>query len=203
MTENNEIKKTAILNYLNSGIPAVSLVFITVYATIVAAKPAQQKSLGKTSETKSTTITSTNKQRSKSTEYNTKNLQKITPKPIHRPTKLSSSNIGSISDPTTQQRRNSLRASKTKYSAFTIQNSSTTPEDPVEAQIASELIKELRDEVPTKRQNNEKFKPLAGIQFQNTFKIHLSRSSRMPIPLPENNAFCFTNPNSPLCRTFI
>lgn len=76
MTENNEIKKTAILNYLNSGIPAVSLVFITVYATIVAAKPAQQKSLGKTSETKSTTITSTNKQRSKSTEYNTKNLQK-------------------------------------------------------------------------------------------------------------------------------
>ncbi|XP_049885773.1 dentin sialophosphoprotein-like isoform X1 [Pectinophora gossypiella] len=32
-----------------------------------------------------------------------------------------------------------------------------------------------------------------------TLKIHLARSSRLPFPLPENNAFCFYSPNSPLC----
>ncbi|XP_013179153.1 PREDICTED: uncharacterized protein LOC106126210 isoform X2 [Papilio xuthus] len=36
-----------------------------------------------------------------------------------------------------------------------------------------------------------------------TTRVHLARSSALPRPLPENNAFCHASPRSPLCRTFI
>ncbi|CAG5008235.1 unnamed protein product [Parnassius apollo] len=41
------------------------------------------------------------------------------------------------------------------------------------------------------------------VRFRGTTRMYLSRSSRPMIPLPENNAYCFTNPESALCRTFI
>nr|XP_021194737.2 uncharacterized protein LOC110379395 [Helicoverpa armigera] len=32
-----------------------------------------------------------------------------------------------------------------------------------------------------------------------TLKIFLGKSSKLPVPLPENNAFCYFHPNNPLC----
>lgn len=40
-------------------------------------------------------------------------------------------------------------------------------------------------------------------QHRGSTRMHLARSSALPRPLPENNAFCHASPSSPLCRTFI
>ncbi|XP_045542193.1 uncharacterized protein LOC106717039 [Papilio machaon] len=40
-------------------------------------------------------------------------------------------------------------------------------------------------------------------RHRGTTRVHLARSSALPRPLPENNAFCHVSPHSPLCRTFI
>ncbi|CAH2034261.1 unnamed protein product, partial [Iphiclides podalirius] len=46
--------------------------------------------------------------------------------------------------------------------------------------------------------------PLAtSRRYKGSTRVYLSRSSRPPVPLPANNAFCYTDPDSPLCRTFI
>ncbi|XP_068620020.1 uncharacterized protein [Battus philenor] len=77
-------------------------------------------------------------------------------------------------------------------------------------QVAEELKREVADTAET-------LQPKCGTitsntactshsypwRFRATTRIYLSRSFRPQIPLPENNAFCHTNPESPLCRTFI
>ncbi|KAL4717622.1 hypothetical protein ACJJTC_000771, partial [Scirpophaga incertulas] len=40
-------------------------------------------------------------------------------------------------------------------------------------------------------------------KLKSTLKVFLARSTQIPIPLPENNVYCFMNPKSPLCRTLI
>ncbi|XP_063633406.1 uncharacterized protein LOC134804327 [Cydia splendana] len=37
--------------------------------------------------------------------------------------------------------------------------------------------------------------------FKSTLRVFLENSTPLPIPLPENNAFCFTNPRNALCRS--
>ncbi|XP_053624716.1 uncharacterized protein LOC128683288 isoform X2 [Plodia interpunctella] len=41
------------------------------------------------------------------------------------------------------------------------------------------------------------------LKHRTTIKIYLDHSTRLPFPLPENNAYCFMNPKSALCRSNI
>lgn len=38
------------------------------------------------------------------------------------------------------------------------------------------------------------------VNDKSTLRIHLARSTRQSLPLPENNAFCYYVPDSPLCH---
>ncbi|OWR53190.1 hypothetical protein KGM_201362 [Danaus plexippus plexippus] len=74
--------------------------------------------------------------------------------------------------------------------------------DPEQAQVVSELEQELESEIAY---SSSSLSPSSRwhITWRPTTRIHLAGSTRYPIPLPVNHAFCFTNPESPLCRTFI
>lgn len=77
------------------------------------------------------------------------------------------------------------------------------------SQVANEMEKELEgsntmDDMETiqgrvrhKEENTTTTK--ATTKFRATMKIFLQRSSRIPIPFPENNAFCHFHPESSLC----
>lgn len=71
--------------------------------------------------------------------------------------------------------------------------------NPEMSQAAVELEKELSFEFQSKN-SASKMLPTA---WRTSIRVHLAGSTRYPIPLPENHAFCFTNPKSALCRTFI
>lgn len=75
--------------------------------------------------------------------------------------------------------------------------------DPVMDQVASELDNELKEDGINK---DVKFKQRSSPILRNKFldikptlRIHLARSTRLPLPLSENNAFCYYVPNTPLC----
>ncbi|XP_045531459.1 uncharacterized protein LOC123718739 [Pieris brassicae] len=85
-----------------------------------------------------------------------------------------------------------------------------TSRDPVIEQVASEVMNEMKDRTTSKFK--VEIAPLLTAKterytrFENvkgTYRIHQATSKRYPIPLPENNAFCFYHPDNPLCRTFI
>lgn len=99
-----------------------------------------------------------------------------------------------------------------------------TVKDPVKDQVAAELANEIQSiDRNSKSLNTDKKKshpisiPLRETtmkpkrnktrtyinHFRITRRIHLERSTRYPIPFPENHAFCFMNPRSALCRTMI
>ncbi|XP_073953281.1 uncharacterized protein isoform X4 [Choristoneura fumiferana] len=83
-----------------------------------------------------------------------------------------------------------------------------TTKDPVDAEVASELVKELKKEGITikKKKLISSTNPTTDVfdpAFKTSMRIYLEKSTRYPIPLPENHAFCYTNPNNPLCRTLI
>lgn len=88
--------------------------------------------------------------------------------------------------------------------------------DPVMAQVASELISELKEDVPSLRQHSDGknnyntkqgSKPLQNevvfVKPKTTLRIHLAQSTRYALPLPENHAFCYFSPRNPLCSTFV
>ncbi|KAJ0183824.1 hypothetical protein K1T71_000247 [Dendrolimus kikuchii] len=91
--------------------------------------------------------------------------------------------------------------------------------DPIIKQVAFEFVNEVNDEKniaklnkyskkddihkSTKEYTNPRNKWSTFKYRRPTMKLHLSGSSRYPIPYPENHAFCFTNPNNALCRTLI
>lgn len=70
------------------------------------------------------------------------------------------------------------------------------------SQAAAELDNEFYIDFPNVKALKYKTQKLS-VTWRGSTKIHLAGSTRYPIPLPENNAFCYTNPKSPLCRTFI
>ncbi|XP_050361455.1 uncharacterized protein LOC126780790 isoform X3 [Nymphalis io] len=80
--------------------------------------------------------------------------------------------------------------------------SNGTPRDSELAlsQAAAELEKELGPNFGNWK--NRMTRKIPKI-WQASTRVHLARSTRYPIPLPENHAFCYTNPYSALCRTFI
>lgn len=72
------------------------------------------------------------------------------------------------------------------------------------SQVASELIEEFKgtksENIPDLFNQDKKDSNLnPKKKTSTTMKIYLSGSSRLPVPLPENNAFCFSYPNNPLC----
>ncbi|CAG9558465.1 unnamed protein product [Danaus chrysippus] len=74
--------------------------------------------------------------------------------------------------------------------------------DPEQAQVVSELEQELESEIVY---SSSTLSPSSRwhMTWRPTTRIHLAGSTRYPIPLPVNHAYCYTNPESPLCRTFI
>lgn len=74
--------------------------------------------------------------------------------------------------------------------------------DPVMDQIASELDNELKEDGVNKE---DKLKQRSSIfrsnflEIKPTLRIHLARSTKLPLPLSENNAFCYYVPRTPLC----
>lgn len=87
--------------------------------------------------------------------------------------------------------------------ATEVQSEDNVTKDPVMDQIASELVKEMREDGVNK---DDKNKPRSSQSTRNTFldfkptlRIHLARSTRLPLPLSENNAFCYYVPRTPLC----
>lgn len=75
--------------------------------------------------------------------------------------------------------------------------------DPVMDQIASELDNELKEDGATKlykkKLRTSQITKNAFLDIRPTLRIHLARSTRLPIPFSENNAFCYYAPRSPLC----
>ncbi|XP_045784477.1 mucin-3A-like [Maniola jurtina] len=70
--------------------------------------------------------------------------------------------------------------------------------EPELSQVAAELAKELADAAP-----GTKMAHRAPVVWRGSTKVYLADSTRYPVPLPENHAFCFTNPHSALCRTLV
>lgn len=70
-------------------------------------------------------------------------------------------------------------------------------------QIASELVNELKEDGVNKEDKNKQRQPPIiknrVLDIKPTLRIHLPRSTKLPIPLPENNAFCYYVPRTPLC----
>lgn len=76
-------------------------------------------------------------------------------------------------------------------------NKDKVTKDPVMDQIASELDNEMKEgNVNKENENNEKTKNLG---IKPTLKVHLARSTKLAMPLSENNAFCYLVPHTPLC----
>lgn len=85
-----------------------------------------------------------------------------------------------------------------------------TSRDPVMEQVASEIVNEMERNtkmklpfysaplLTAKTERYTRFQKVKG-----TFRVHQATSKRCPIPLPENNAFCFHHPESALCRTLV
>ncbi|XP_039763967.1 uncharacterized protein LOC120636521 [Pararge aegeria] len=74
----------------------------------------------------------------------------------------------------------------------------TRVREPELSQAAEELVKEL-GAVATPGSFGHRF----SILWRGSTKAYLADSTRYPVPLPQNHAFCFTNPHNALCRTFI
>lgn len=125
-------------------------------------------------------------------------------------TTLKSEIVTVISESTTRKTRNTINDDKHQASI-------QTTKDPIMLQVESELVKELKSERFTrkpiftiKKRNKFSFmkskykrRPARTRKYKSTLKIYLSKSTKIPIPFPENNAFCYTNPNNALCRTLI
>ncbi|XP_063393377.1 uncharacterized protein LOC134678661 [Cydia fagiglandana] len=56
----------------------------------------------------------------------------------------------------------------------------------------------IHPKVPTTPTTTDKW---PAFLFKSTLRVFLENSTPLPIPLPENNAFCFTNPRNALCRS--
>lgn len=94
---------------------------------------------------------------------------------------------------------------QTKYYGQKLLHKSTQKQGTVEielSQAASELDNEFYMDFTNVKALKYKTQKLP-VTWRGSTRIHLAGSTRYPIPLPENNAFCYTNPNSALCRTFI
>lgn len=76
--------------------------------------------------------------------------------------------------------------------------------DPIMDQIASELDNELKEGGVNKEdKNKQRPSPIIRNRFLDvkpTLRIHLARSTKLPLPLSENNAFCYFVPRTPLCN---
>ncbi|CAH2103656.1 unnamed protein product [Euphydryas editha] len=70
------------------------------------------------------------------------------------------------------------------------------------SQAAAELENEFDVDFPNVNVLKHESQKLS-VTWRGSTRVHLAGSTRYPIPLPENNAFCYTNPKSALCRTFI
>lgn len=81
----------------------------------------------------------------------------------------------------------------------------------MQSQVASELELEMKTEkIKTMKNNPRSTQRTTKMDINSviklpkpTLKIHLGGSTRYPIPLPQNHAFCYTNPRNALCRTSI
>lgn len=75
--------------------------------------------------------------------------------------------------------------------------------DPVMDQVASELDNELKEDGVNKEdKNKQRPTPIFRsrlLDIKPTLRIHLARSTKLPLPLSENNAFCYYVPRTPLC----
>lgn len=80
-----------------------------------------------------------------------------------------------------------------------------TTEDTLMDEIASELLRELNGTKIAKPkhevENLTQVTEATTRKVRPTLRIHLDGSTRYNIPFPENHAFCYTNPESILCRT--
>ncbi|XP_045490224.1 uncharacterized protein LOC123690588 isoform X2 [Pieris rapae] len=137
----------------------------------------------------------------------------IPPPPLAESTILTASEVTHLSTRSSIDYEQTIKAKIEGHKAVKLKltnQKKPTSRDPVVEQVASEIMNEMKDKT------NSKFKveiaPLFTAKtepytrFENvkgTYRIHQATSKRYPIPLPENNAFCFYHPDSPLCRTFI
>lgn len=89
------------------------------------------------------------------------------------------------------------------------ENAVKNKDEPVLSQVADELMSEmkggqqqLKPTTPGRsRKTTRNTRYMSA--FKPTFKIHLSKSTRLAVPLSKNNAFCYFNPRNALCRTSV
>lgn len=78
-------------------------------------------------------------------------------------------------------------------------NEKYTSEDVEMSQAASELLKEFKGTPTENMLMSNDFDKTTRRKSSTTMKIYLKGSSRLPVPLPENNAFCYAYPHNALC----
>ncbi|XP_046977360.1 uncharacterized protein LOC124543251 isoform X2 [Vanessa cardui] len=79
-------------------------------------------------------------------------------------------------------------------------NVTTSDTDLEVSQAAAEFEKELGSNLGNWKKRRSRKLPK---KWRASTRVHLAGSTRYQIPLPENHAFCYTNPDNALCRTFI
>ncbi|XP_047543969.1 uncharacterized protein LOC125076069 isoform X2 [Vanessa atalanta] len=115
--------------------------------------------------------------------------------------KKSSSTTSDVSNSNEGNKLQSNAAHIVSSTKFNVSKNITPRDTDLEvSQAAAELEKELGSNLGNWKKRASRKLPQI---WRATTRVHLAGSTRYQIPLPENHAFCYTNPDNALCRTFI
>lgn len=98
-----------------------------------------------------------------------------------------------------KQKLKNAPKSNLRHSQTLATNEKYTSEDVEMSQAASELLKEFKGTTTENMLMSNDFEKPTRRKSSTTMKIYLKGSSRLPVPLPENNAFCYAYPHNALC----